>query len=538
VRVLSFTPNSAIWRHTLLENHLLKILENNRNFEILSVGCGGVFTSDCTPRQYLRGLLSKEEQNSDESCQRCQYLGELDFSKRKGKKLFLKDFICEEDAETIDLAEIGNQDIRDVIFKEIPIGRLAVFETILRHKKRSFTFDEIQIQEIRASLSNCIKTILAAERILEMYQPDCILVHNAQYAVTGAFAEAARTKGVKVYQVSGSPSPAEFSNSIRIWDWEKYKAVDPALNWWSSERPVYKPEKRELKRLKNHFRVVKSANSVWTYTSSAQNSNPFTFFEIEPEKKIIVTAMNSEDEIYAARTRQIFPLNRTDSPVFTSQVEWVQSLINFVKFREDVALIIRIHPREYPNKREKVLSEQAPVWEKLFEDLPRNVRIDHPDLEYSLYDYFDHITCLTTGWSSAGLEALNAGIPVVVYDQNLLGYPHDRIFTGSTSEKYFENIEAALKSDRDDTQKEYVAHWLAASLFKGSISLGGGLQDLHLRFSNRLLRWLCRGLNRSVNKLFKSRVKNLDLRVPINRKDEKLLAKLLLSKSDSLFDLI
>jgi hypothetical protein len=449
----------------------------------------------------------------------------------------LKDFILEKDSEIIDSIVGSHLDFQDISFKEIPIGRLSLFETILRHKKRSMVFDHIQVQEIQASLSNCAQTILAAERIIDKYNPDCIVVHNAQYAVTGAFAETARIKGVKVYQVSGSPSPAEFSNAIRIWDWEKYKAVDPAISWWSDGKNVYKPKKRELQRLKKHFNTVSSAKSVWTYTSGAKDSNPYTYFEIEADKKIILAAMNSEDEIYAAKIRQIFPLKRTDSPVFGSQVEWVKSLIEFANLREDVVLIVRIHPREYPNKREKVLSEQAPIWEKLFQNLPRNVRIDHPDMEFSLFDYFDHITCLTTGWSSAGLEALNAGIPVIAYDKNLLGYPSDKILSGSSPEEYLRNIEIALQRDRDDTQREFVTQWLAASLFKGSILLGGGWQDLHLRFNNRFAEWACRGFNRTVNKLFKNQARNLDLMLPINRKDEKALVSLLLSKSDSLFEL-
>jgi hypothetical protein len=235
--------------------------------------------------------------------------------------------------------------------------------------------------------------------------------------------------------------------------------------------------------------------------------------------------MNSSDEVLAARISETYPESRYKSKVFSSQQIWIQHLFDFYRNKKDFFVVIRMHPREFPNKRETITAEQLEVWEEIFRVLPMNFRIDTPADNFSIYDYFDHVQFITTGWSSVALEALFNEIPVVTYDQDLLGYPPELVVTGSTVTEYLHNLEIAETLGRDPTLRENVLRWVVFSYFRGGIRLGGGLQDLPSRTTSRVLGIFGRLLNRGVNQIFARRVKFLDIHIPRQKMDDWKLLK-------------
>ena len=89
-------------------------------------------------------------------------------------------------------------------------------------------------------------------------------------------------------------------------------------------------------------------------------------------------------------------------------MDWIKFTVEWVSSRPDLFLIIRVHPREFPNKRESVTSEQAIALSKFFEHLPKNVAINWPSDSISLHDLI-RITDV----------GLNATLYNVVLKQNL-----------------------------------------------------------------------------------------------------------------------
>ena len=66
--------------------------------------------------------------------------------------------------------------------------------------------------------------------------------------------------------------------------------------------------------------------------------------------------MISTDESFAAYVINAFPKSKYISNVYKDQTEWVLSTIDYFKSKKDYGLIIRIHPREFKNKRESQIS--------------------------------------------------------------------------------------------------------------------------------------------------------------------------------------
>lgn len=539
MRVLLFSPFSGIWRHTILESQLISALETSNSIEIFSVGCDGLFPKNCMVRDYFRGGAPYTSKNSIDSCIRCKNSRNIFASKTKAQTLNLLDFSNQEKFYEVEnfVSELKNLNLDKVNFDEFEVGKMALYEIILKYKKRSTVLNNEEFNEWKLSVTNVALTIDPAIKILSKIKPDAVIIYNAQYGVPSMFAEISLKLGIKTYTISGSSSPVEAATALKIWDWKAYKAEGPSKTEWLIRNQNLKINNRDRKRVVRHNKYILTGKSPWTYSKGKSNQNPYEFFALEKDAKIILAVINSEDEIYAARVAGVFSDLRTYSTVFSTQREWVEFLLKIYSEKQGFHLIVRLHPREFPNKREKQLSEQAQIWMQLLKFLPENVHLDYPELGFSIYDYFPYIQMLTTGWSSTALDALSHGIPVVTYDKNLLGYPYEEILTGTTREEYKKNLGIAETSERENAKKNFYTRWITFSEFHGSIFLGGGLQDAHLRAFNPWFKIILRILNRLVNKFFPNIVKELDLRIPRSTKDDRKIIELLTQKKDNLYQI-
>lgn len=186
-------------------------------------------------------------------------------------------------------------------------------------------------------------------------------------------------------------------------------------------------------------------------------------------------SLSSTDEIVAAKTIKRGVANNYPGMVFENQFNWVSETIMWTSKRPEINLIIRLHPRDLPNKRDSIISEQHSKWIGLLADLPPNVVVNHPDQQISFKEVCVISDVLVTGWSSTAIEAMLLGKPVVTYDQHLPGFPKDLHLTGESKKEYFNNLDTALRQSTYQDHEEVANRWLTHSLVRGSIPLSGGL---------------------------------------------------------------
>jgi hypothetical protein len=244
--------------------------------------------------------------------------------------------------------------------------------------------------------------------------------------------------------------------------------------------------------------------------------------------------MSSTDEVLAAVTSEVWPQINISKKVFENQEEWIENLVRFVSKLDGVILIIRPHPREFPNKRESVTAEITHSRDRLFSNLPKNVIVDDPKNNFAIEDYFEHIQAITTGWSSIGLEWQMRGMPCVTYDSNLPIYPPRTHLTGTSRTEYFENLECALLQDRAITSSlsTFAKDLFTYSNFQGTIRVGSSIFDE--RISGDLLRRfkVSGALNR-----YLPRIKIwIDIHSPGIRVDKKKLIEYFKGRQHDLFD--
>ena len=217
------------------------------------------------------------------------------------------------------------------------------------------------------------------------------------------------------------------------------------------------------------------------------------------------------------------------SDVFKDQFEWIHDLIAEFSNCTGITLIIRLHPREYQDKRGGHLAEVGIKWEKILTKLPNNVRIDHPDLKFSISDHFQEVSVFTTGWSTTALEAVEHRIPVVVYDNLLPSFPEQFYTSGNSKNDYFVNLRNELEFPKIRKLNSLLYSCLAYSGLQGTIKLRGGFQQNRVvRFSSLLSR-LIRRIYFGQPDLFKW----IELRLPVRKSNQSRVFEILQEKGSS-----
>ncbi len=476
MRIVFFSPNVAIVPHFSAEIRLARILKLNKVNEIEFLTCGSFFEKDCTISRYL-GLTFKNSavvnQNACSECRKVSKVADID---RNFKHHELKEFSTTLDEDTfMNCRDAIRRDPINFSFNGINFGRIASYELILEFKKSTLIFEGWELETLINFVENSLRTYLAALRYLSIYKPDRVIIFNAQYGVCASFAQAAAEKGIRVDVLSFSNVLAEMYQYIRLWDWGKFKNVNPGLETWQGENFI--PSFFEKFRMVRNFKKIRNASSPWTYSTPAAGIKVREFFNISQEKKIILAVMNSLDEHFASMVAEIHPESFASTRVFETQEDWIQKLAEYLSKYEDVVLIVRPHPREYPNKREKVIAEITKSRDKFLSNLPQNVIVDHPKLGVPIEDYFSEVIAITTGWSSVGIDWQMRGKLCVSFDSALPMYPPETHLTGVTKEQYFNNIDKVIMGlvDDPDYYTKNAVSWYIFSNFKGTVRLGSSV---------------------------------------------------------------
>ncbi len=440
--------------------------------------CDSFFERDCSVARYLGVKIDNRENRTSINCNACVSSITKAQSFEKFESHYLRKYfgLTESNIFGEELSLIRKSPI-DYQFRGIPMGKIAAYEIILEFKKKDFNFTEAETDVLVAYTENCLRVFLAGRKFLEANLPDRVVMFNPQYGVNSAFCAAAESLDIRVDGLAFSNVLAEMRSYVRIWNWTKYRNVTPGR--FTADFKKVKVTRDDKLRLRRNSVFIQNATSPWTYSQPANDSDVRQLLNISREKKILLAVMNSLDEQFAAVTASVLPESFGSMRVFENQDEWIKSLIDYCRDQTNLVLVIRLHPREFPNKRESVTAEATQSRSALFEDLPENIRLDHPFMKIPIENYFHEVTAITTGWSSVGLDWQIRGIGCVTYDANLPMYPEESHITGHNKEQYFQNLTSALTKKTEDNPepKIHALKWYVYSQLRGTARLGASWFD-------------------------------------------------------------
>jgi hypothetical protein len=168
---------------------------------------------------------------------------------------------------------------------------------------------------------------------------------------------------------------------------------------------------------------------------------------ISEDREIVLLTTSSQDELFAFNFVGLVESTSFFShELFQDTIGWIKHTIEVFRDLPERTLVIRLHPREFANRREGTNSEAG---RKIVEylksiDLPVNVVINTPDQDISLYQLAPVTSLLINGTSSVGVEFASLGIPsICVFPSDLRSYPSSLSIIPDSLNEY----QTLLKSD-------------------------------------------------------------------------------------------
>ena len=237
----------------------------------------------------------------------------------------------------------------------------------------------------------------------------------------------------------------------------------------------------EVSIVGEHFSGLLEGSSAFAYSSAFEAADPAelrTRFSVPEGAPVLLVPMSSEDEINAARLADALPQSSGQVSVFPGQFEWIAFLMEYARQRPDRHVIIRLHPRMFPNKRENVLSPIVEQLMALLDARPANVSLNLPSDDVSLYDLMQIVDVVLSFRSSVGAELAAFGIPVVVpANADFFTYPEEINLVGRDEVDYAAKIEDAIAAGWSIENSRRSFRWFAFLFTRIAVDFSDSIQE-------------------------------------------------------------
>jgi len=444
MKILCFAPHAAIWVHAFPEALVIEALKQSGH-EIVYVTCGGVFAKLCVSMGVYNVGIDASAEAKKAICGGCEKNAEIIRSEFGFSGPALATILTPEDRAWVKatLERTTQKNFLSLTDEGVELGRAALSHFLINNKKNNLQFSDADWRRYLTDLENTLLSYAACRKLFDNERPDRVLVYTSAYSVNFVCCEIARMRGIPHYYVAAA---GNLSDRLQRLVLARGHAVDYQKNniaHWPKycNVPV---SAEDVHYTADHVLELLSGSSPLVYSSPSRglSSDLRSYFGVRPGQKVIAAMTSSHDEIFASQICGLWPTNARSA--FPSVIEWIRALVAYVATRSDLFLIIRVHPREFPNRRDAIKSEHALMLQRELTSLPENVRVNWPTDKISLYD----LACITdvglNAWSSAGKELSLFGIPVVSYAPDFLIYPENLNYSATNPTDYFVQIESAL----------------------------------------------------------------------------------------------
>jgi len=443
-----FSPFANIWEHSFPEG-LLGEAFAEKDIDVVAVRCGSMLKVHCVAMSAAAVGPDASLATREQVCKACIKRRDLITQEMGISSIIMDERVDSADRAAIDrlVSEVRPDTWTSLEVDSIPLGRYAAYEMWINHKLVSTDLGPEVWPEFLGQLRNTLLTYFTAKRILAAEKPDAVIVYNDHYSVNHAFCAAAQLQGILSYTTHGGNHIVRRGETLSLFrSNHTMEDVFRSVAWKEFQaNPI---GASEIELVGSHFDGLLEASSGFAYSSPFKGTGADALREklsVPAGKTVLLAAMSSEDELMAVRLIDAIPTNLTQESLFPDQFEWVDFLFDYARAHPDVHLVLRLHPRMFPNKREQVTS---PVVSKIMAQrgtTPDNVTFNMPADGIGLYDLMQIVDVLLNFRSSVGAELAAFGIPVVVpANSDFFTYPSEINRVGHTREEYAEQIDSAI----------------------------------------------------------------------------------------------
>jgi hypothetical protein len=493
LKIINFAPYAGIDVHDYPQSIVCRALVN-RDHKITQIRCRGIYQKNCITMSAYGVWFDSKEDEKEKICSQCKAKEKLSKNIFEFETIYIDDFINMNELKNIDkfVAKVDVNNWDTLTYESLPIGRYASYEFLLNRKISSPKFEESLLSEYKAALWNSMLTAIAARKIAKKYKPDRVLTYNNLYSCNHIFSAICNKFGASQYTLhAGSHHKYRLSEMTIFKDYIN-QSLTNRENAWDKYRRI-PLDSIKIKKSYEHVEELLKAKSPWVYSIKSNYKNIEELkrrLSIPKNARVLVATMASGDERFAAAIIDTLPPYET--PFFETQLEWVNHLKKIALLRSDFYIIVRVHPREFPNKREKVLSSQAKILRKALADSPKNMVINWPEDRISLHDLLKVADVGLNATSTTGIEFLLFGIPVVIYDRaQLFSYPREFNYIADNKDEYLGKIENALNDGLNYKHIINAFRWISYRSDVVAIDISSNYSS-HLNFISKIISQISR----------------------------------------------
>ena len=449
MKLVTFSPFSNIWEHSYPESLLTSGLAS-LGWEIEAITCDGVLNNFCVAMSAAGLSENAELKDRTKVCSACHKRRNLIKTSFGQSQINLETILTPASKPIIIeiLASIDKHNWVELKVDGIPLGRYAAYEMWLHNKLLVTEFSDELWPIYLGQLENTLNTYFAAKNYFETNKVDAALVYNDRYSVNHAFCAAAELYGVNAYMIHGGWHMVRRGESLTLMKSGTTMAdifeSDSWINY--SKTPI---DVKTIELVEEHFTGLWQGSSAFAYSKGLEGISPSTLRErlgIDNSSKVALASMSSLDEILGVQLIGMAPELDPANTLFVDQLEWVKHLLGFARKQPEIHVVLRLHPRMFPNKRELKLSPVVEEIMKLKDNAPTNFTFNVPEDEIGLYDLAQIVDVLLNYSSSVGAELMALGIPTVTPKSSYFyTYPNELNRIGQTKNEYDHKIISAVE---------------------------------------------------------------------------------------------
>lgn len=377
--------------------------------------------------------VNASQESKDKICKLCIKNFSVVKNKYNFSSIELKDLVKENVRSEINELVDKASDLLGIVYRGFPVGKISQYDFILETK---FPYEpampESQKAIFIAYVKNTALTVVMADEICKQYDPSLFLTFN-EYAQCQAVRFSAQKHGIRRMAMT---YPVNFNvDASRFSIWEK------TCEAWRYQHCQNWSQGKEIPILKENvwecwndivFRMFGFGSHIF---SSKKHNDPGYIFKnlnLKLNRKTIVVYTSSQDErVSVDVAMKIWGEDQPPADAFVNQIEWLKMLKDYASQRNDVQIVVRIHPREGA-KKFGFDSKHLIELRQNFKENSENFYIVWPNDEMSSYDLMELADVCLVAWSLMGQEAARVGIPVLSFAGKMF-YPDDDFMQVATS---------------------------------------------------------------------------------------------------------
>lgn len=314
----------------------------------------------------------------------------------------LSSFISKDDvveARSI-AANLPAEQIPSFRYEGIAVGEHANAGTLRYFARGDLNTEPKGIVVLRRYLEASLLTTIALRRLVNDRRFDASCFHHGIYVPQGIVGEVCRSTGVRVVNWN----PAYRKNCFIFSHDDTYHHTllsEPSICWEDMEwTPVMEDQ------------ILSYLGSRW------YGQRDWIWFHEKPEYDVrhIVNqlGLDGSKPIIGMLTNVMWDAQlHYRANAFRNMLEWVVETIRYFGKRDDVQLLIRIHPAEIRGtaKSRQPLKQEI---DAVFHRLPKNIFVIPPESNVSTYAAMSLCNSVIIYGTKTGVELTSIGIPVVV----------------------------------------------------------------------------------------------------------------------------